>query len=369
MAEISVIGAGFVGLSFALAAKQRGFDVDVFDLKSRPKVADQLSCNVIATNLSSSAFLDELGVWRGIDDRFKTGYSSMSVFDGAGTGAVTFNAEEAGRDLLGHIVDQAALLAALANVAEAQSLRVHWQTPADINSMSTQLLVAADGVHSRTREALGLKKIGYSYHQTATVCIAETSDRHQNRAHQWFLESGPLAMLPLSESNKVAVVWSSFDDVSELSEGDFIEQLNFASEDALGAIVSVSERFGFSLMQQAVWQYVDEGVALLGDAAHAIHPLAGQGANLGFADARCLVTELASARLEGRQPGDLNVLRRYQRARKKENYLAAIAMEGFHRLFTSSFPIIGLLRSHGLKVVNENKTLKRLAIDVASGRL
>jgi 2-octaprenylphenol hydroxylase len=122
-------------------------------------------------------------------------------------------------------------------------------------------------------------------------------------------------------------------------------------------------------MQQQAWRYVSEGAVLLGDAAHAIHPLAGQGANLGFSDVSCLVTELCSARLAGRDIGDVGVLKRYEKKRKIENYTAALAMEGFHRLFTSDSSIVGLFRSRGLRLVNENKTLKRLAISIASGRV
>jgi 2-octaprenylphenol hydroxylase len=122
-------------------------------------------------------------------------------------------------------------------------------------------------------------------------------------------------------------------------------------------------------MQQQAWRYVSEGAVLLGDAAHAIHPLAGLGANLGFSDASCLVTELCSARLEGRDIGDLGVLKQYEKKRKIEIHAAALAMESFHRLFTSDSSFVGLFRSRGLRLVNENKTLKRLAISIASGRV
>ena len=157
--------------------------------------------------------------------------------------------------------------------------------------------------------------------------------------------------------------------MASISETEFISALEESTEGKLGRVRGVSPRSSFPLMQQHAWQYVAEGVALLGDAAHAIHPLAGQGANLGFADASCLVTELCSARLEGIDIGDLGLLKRYERKRKIENHVVALAMEGFHRLFTSDSSIVGLARNLGLRLVNENKTLKRLAISVASGRV
>ena len=176
-------------------------------------------------------------------------------------------------------------------------------------------------------------------------------------------------MLPLSDPDKFAVVWSSSEDMAALGEAAFIAALEASTEGKLGRVRSVSPRYSFPLMQQQAWQYVTEGAVLLGDAAHAIHPLAGQGANLGFADASCLVTELCAAKLEGRGLGDLGVLQRYEQKRKTQNHLTALAMEGFHRLFTSDSSIVRLVRSRGLRLVNENKTLKRLAISVASGRI
>ena len=369
MPDIIVAGAGFVGLSFAIAASQRGFEVAVYDRKKRPVAPNKLSSNVIAVNPASSAFLKEIGAWEKLDAGFVTPYAGMSVCDGTGSGAISFTAEEAGLPVLGHIVDQSALLAALAETSGTEeSLEVHWETEADFSPGDVSLLVGADGVHSEIRESVGLKTVGFAYNQTATVCIAQMTEPHGQTARQWFLESGPLAFLPLNDKTCVAVIWSCFDDLTELDDQTFSERLAEASEGELGEVCSVSPRFGFPLRQQQALQYVTEGVALMGDAAHAIHPLAGQGANLGFADARALVLEISSAKLEGRSPGDINVLRRYERDRKKENYLVGAAMEGFHRLFTSTQPVMGLIRNFGLRLVNGNKPLKQLAMSVASGK-
>lgn len=377
MSEVVIIGAGFIGMSFALAAHQQGFGVEVYDKAAAPVLPKAATSQVIAVNPVSAEFLAEIGVWGLIPDRFVAKYQRMSVFDGQGTGSISFTAEEGGLTCLGYIVDQVALRVAMSECAIVQGLEVKWTETADIDELQRDLLVAADGAHSATREKLGLKKVGYSYGQNATVCVAEfspefspeLSPERDRQAYQWFSDSGPLALLPLNDRGKFAVVWSSSQDLVSISETAFILALEASTEGKLGGVQGVSLRQSFPLMQQQAWRYVTEGAVLLGDAAHAIHPLAGQGANLGFADASCLVTELSAARLEGRGIGDLGVLTRYEQKRKTENRLAALAMEGFHRTFTSDSSIVGLFRSRGLRLVNENKTLKRLAISVASGQL
>ncbi len=373
MPEVVIIGAGFIGMSFALAAHGQGFDVEVYDKAAAPVLPETETSQVIAVNPSSAEFLEEIGVWNRIPDRFVTRYDQMSVFDGQGTGSIAFTAEEGGLPCLGYIVDQVALRVAMTECALGQGLKVNWTKTADIDGLERDLLVAADGAHSATREKLGLKKMGYSYDQSATVCVAqfgqESSEEERKQAYQWFRETGPLALLPLSDRGKFAVVWSSSEDMASIDETAFISALEASTEDKLGPVLGVSPRHSFPLIQQQAWRYVAEGAVLLGDAAHAIHPLAGQGANLGFADASCLITELCAARLEGRGIGDLGVLKRYEQQRKRENHLAGLAMEGFHRLFTSDSGLVGLFRSRGLRLVNENKTLKRLAISVAAGRV
>jgi len=366
-AEIIVIGAGFVGLSFALAAKRRGLDVEVFERRGRPEAPAALAANVIAVNRKSKEFLDTCGVFSRLQPPFCTPYEAMSVFDGEGAGSISFSADEADLSELGHIVDQSALRAALADAADEAGLPVHWETAVDVTDCDASLLVAADGSHSETREKLGLKKFGYQYDQQATVCVAQFEKPHDATAWQWFHQSGPVALLPLGEQDKVAVIWSSTSELSVESDDEFRAKLAEATESQLGEVLLIGPRFSFPLMQQHALRYVADGVALLGDAAHTIHPLAGQGANLGFADAQALALILGDARLEGRGLGDIRLLKRYERSRMRENHMAGLAMESFYRLFGSKQPAIGLARSLGLRFVHENTALKRLAISVAAG--
>ena len=367
MADVVVAGAGFVGLSFALAAKDRGLDVEVFERRGRPTAPESLAANVIAVNRKSKEFLDHCGVFGRLRTPFCTPYQTMSVFDGNGAGSISFSSQEAGLPELGHIVDQNALRAALADAADDLGLPVHWGTAVDVTGYGAELVVAADGSHSETREKLGLKKFDYQYEHQATVCVAQFKKSHEATAWQWFHESGPVALLPLGEPDKVAVIWSSTLDLTSEPDEEFRSRLAVSTERQLGDVLSIGPRFSFPLMQQHVFRYVSDGVALLGDAAHTIHPLAGQGANLGFADARALAGVLGDARLEGRRLGDIQLLKRYEQSRRRENHLAGLAMESFYRLFGSKQPAIGLVRSLGLRFVHENTALKRLAISVAAG--
>ena len=373
MADLLVLGASFVGMSFAIAAHMEGFDVHLYDKAPKPALANKAGANVIAVNPRSADFLDQIGVWELIPNEFVTPYKQISVFDGEGSGSISLGADEVGSSCLGFIVDQTALRVAMNERAISEGLEIRWGETANTDSDQDQtgLLVAADGVNSETRERLGIKKIGYSYGQRATVCIVEFNSKLGNetssQAYQWFRDSGPLALLPIGGRNKFAVVWSSSEDMGSKTENEFMSDLEEATERKLGRIARVSKRNSFPLIQQHALQYAVPGAVLLGDAAHSIHPLAGQGANLGFADARCLVTELCAARLEGRSSQDLRVLKRYERKRRTENHLAGVAMEGFHRIFTTNSSSVGVMRSSGLRFFNNNRVLKRLAIHIASG--
>lgn len=367
--DIVVVGGGLTGLAFAIAARHQGYEVAVFDRRSEPQMPNDLSANVIALNVTSTSFLTDLGVFGQIPDIYRPAYLTMRVFDGTGVGTVAFDAADAGYPVLGNIVDQRALVYSLAAVAERAGVKICWQTAFDLEETLPSLLVAADGAHSNTREQLGFRKLRYDYHQTATVCLAELSASHEQCAWQWFHEDGPIALLPLADEHRVAVVWSSSRDRSTLETARFQQELTAATEGRLGEITASGDRFAFPLQQLQLLQYVAQGVALLGDAAHAIHPLAGQGANLGIADVITLATEVGSAKLEGRSPGDIALLKRYERERRPHNHLAGAAMEGFHRLFAARNPLIGWARNHGMRFVQGNSLVKQMAVNAASGRL
>ncbi len=368
-ADIVVVGGGMIGLCSAVAARRLGFSVALFDQKPAPVAPSDQSANVIAMNSASTAFLTDIGVFSELPDVYRPAYTHMQIYDGVGSGSVTFDASDAGYPQLGHIVDQRALVAVLAERASAEGVQLNWSSSYDMTAPRPSLLVAADGAHSTTREQLGFQKLSYHYDQQATVCIATLSEPHGQCAWQWFHEDGPIALLPLAGECEVAVVWSSTQPRTDLDDDAFKRTLEEATEGRFGDIASIGKRFGFPLMQLHAFRYVAPGVALVGDAAHAIHPLAGQGANLGFADISALITELGSARIEGRSPGDIALLRRYEKARRSHNHLAGAAMEGFNRLFSTSNPLISFARRMGMSVVQQNALVRKMAVSVASGRV
>ena len=419
--DVLIVGAGFVGLACACALQDAGLRVRVIDQKAAPpampissppvkveahRLTGGPSGNVIAVSPASMQFLSDMGTWELIDPACITPYKRMEVFDGTGAGAISFHAREAGLPLLGYILDQQALIVALVQrAAQLPHITLAWQQPwqelireetgyrllmSNGQQITTQLLIGADGSASTIREAVGLRKAGWHYGQDAIVCVAQSgrapSSPHSDSqnslegslqkkvARQWFTTRGPLAMLPLSEPDLSAVIWSVFDaqQLLSLSAEDFCEALNQTSEQCnplSGRIIhAVTARFSFPLMQQQAIHYINPGIAIIGDAAHTIHPLAGQGANLGFADAQALASVLRQSRMEARSPGDMRLLRRYEAQRRPGNQLAGMVTEGFHRLFTAEHPALAFLRNRGLRLVDHNKRLKKLAVDLATGK-
>jgi 2-octaprenylphenol hydroxylase len=231
------------------------------------------------------------------------------------------------------------------------------------------LLVGADGGNSRVRELCSLRTVRWSYQQTALVTTVETELDHDWTARQCFTNNGPLAFLPLADQRLCSIVWSvnHADELVGLKDQEFCELLTASIENRLGRVLGVDKRFTFPLQQQHAMQYVDEQVVLIGDAAHTIHPLAGQGANLGFADASALAQVLAGARLEGKSIGETAVLKLYQRRRQTENIVMASAMEFFKHLYDTDNPGINWIRNAGMRLVNNDDRLKSIISKLAAG--
>jgi len=236
--------------------------------------------------------------------------------------------------------------------------------------LSAGLLLAADGARSQARERMGIATVGAEYNQDALVATVRTEKGHGETAWQHFLPTGPVALLPLS-GNLVSIVWSTSPehaaDLQAMPEADFNLALAEATEYRLGQMELLGPRGIFPLRHQHASQYIKECFALVGDAAHVIHPLAGQGVNLGFADAAQMIDVLVEARSKGRSLGDLPVLRHYERVRRAENLAVESLMTGFHRLFSNSRPDLKLLRNLGLGVVQEISPLKSVIARQALG--
>lgn len=405
--DIVICGGGLVGLMLANLLATSHYTIALIDAGTAPKSqsADQ-SQNPGANREQSAAMLTGHGLTSGYAPRvsvlnsasigllercevFTTLgrhaiFSHMQVKDGEGTGEIRFGAEDIGVPQLGMVIENHLVVTALykrleefeniellfdhkveeISEAEAGSL----VTLDNNNVLSCSLLVGADGGNSRVRELKGLQTAGWAYDQTAVVTTIQTTRPHGNIPRQWFTVNGPLAFLPLADANLCSIVWShrEADKLMALDSESFCCALSEVSESELGEVTGVDRRFSFPLKQQHAYRYVSAGVALVGDAAHTIHPLAGQGANLGLADAEALALEIKQARLSGQQPGDIAVLRRFAVTRQPHNLAVAAAMETLKRLYGSESPAIGWLRNHGMRMLNQNGPLKSLMMKFAS---
>ena len=392
-ADLIIVGAGMVGSALALALEHSGLEILVVDgspLSVKPFDAQgAFEPRVSALSAASQRILERLGVWGGVAARRATPYRDMRVWDGSGTGSVHFSAASVHADTLGHIVEnrvvQDALLERLHDSqigllgnARLEQLRRSgdgWLLSlADGRELRAPLLVAADGANSAVRRLAGCATREWDYLHHAIVTSVRCARPHQATAWQRFTDDGPLAFLPLQrgdDSHWCSIVWSTVPAEAErlmaLDDEAFRHELGKAFEWRLGEVGQVDPRVCIPLRQRHAKRYVESGLALIGDAAHSIHPLAGQGVNLGFLDAAVLAEVLLHALERGEQPNDVRVLSRYERRRMPHNLAMMAAMEGFERLFQADPLPIRLLRNSGLNWVDELPDAKALFVRRALG--
>ncbi|MEO4048573.1 2-octaprenyl-3-methyl-6-methoxy-1,4-benzoquinol hydroxylase [Pseudomonas sp. CAU 1711] len=392
-ADLIIVGAGMVGSALALALEHSGLEVLVVDgssLSVKPFDAQgAFEPRVSALSAASQRILERLGVWQGIAARRASPYRDMRVWDGSGTGSVHFSAASVHAESLGHIVEnrvvQDALLdrlhdsrIGLLGSARLEQLRRSgdgWLlTLVDGRELRAPLLVAADGANSAVRRLAGCATREWDYLHHAIVTSVRCERPHQETAWQRFTDDGPLAFLPLrrgEDQHWCSIVWSTLPGEAErlmaLGDEAFRHELGKAFEWRLGQVTQVDPRLCIPLRQRHAKRYVESGLALIGDAAHSIHPLAGQGVNLGFLDAAVLAEVLLHAIERGEQPGDVRVLSRYERRRMPHNLAMMAAMEGFQRLFQADPLPVRLLRNSGLNWVDELPDAKALFVRRALG--
>ena len=385
-----IVGAGVVGsvmASLLLARKQcsPGRVAIVADrIAAGPAVAGDAAAadwdlRVFALSRASQRLLQLCGAWQSLPPQRVSAYERMCVWDESGApegpGSLTFDCAEIGEANLGHIVDGRALqesclraaCAAGAVLIEAQLQEIALtDTDArlrltDGRDLRGALLIAADGAESKTRGLIGIDVAGHAYHQDALVAHVRSEKSHRNTAWQRFLSTGPLAFLPLPDGRS-SIVWSvaraEAARLRILDAAAFGEALRAASGDVLGELALTTPLASFALKLQYAVDYARPRAVLLGDAAHAVHPLAGQGLNLGLLDCASLAEVLGSAGAAA-QLGEYRLLRRYERWRKSENLLAATAFDGLERLFSNANPGVARLRTAGLDSVRKLPFLKR----------
>lgn len=377
--SIVIVGAGITGLTLAaLLAKGRhgsALDITVIDAAKRPRFSadDAVSLRVSAIANGSAELLDSVGAWSTIKQARVSPYDSMRVWDESdapgGGATLRFDAAEFAVPQLGHIVENVLIQDALLKVLTECDVSLQFDTK--IESLpDADLVVGADGARSFVRELAGIKTNQWPYEQTAVVTHLSTEIDHDATARQRFLRDGPLGMLPLADG-RISVVWSTTPDIAKqamaASDDKLGRMLTDASDGVLGKLTVAGPKGAFPLCAQHAQDYVRKGIVLVGDAAHAIHPLAGQGANLGLQDTATLARVIDDAIDAGLHPGDRPVLRRYERARKGENLTMMHFMTGLNRLFTTDSKVLGEIRLAGMRLFNRSGPVRERAVKVALG--
>jgi 2-octaprenylphenol hydroxylase len=377
-----------VGSALGCALGEQGFRVALIEIREPEQTwpAGEVDLRVSALSRASQRILQNLGAWEPMVALRVSPYQGMHVWDAEGNGSIRFHAAEIGEPDLGHIVEnrvtQLALWERLGEIesvtrfapdklerlsSDAAGSELHL---ASGRTISARLLVGAEGASSPVREIAGINSSGWRYDQHAIVATIRTEKHNDGIARQRFMPTGPLAFLPLDRC-RCSIVWSTSPAEAKrlmaLDDESFCIELTRAGRQMLGAVGEVGPRGEFPLGLRNADQYVKAGLALVGDAAHGIHPLAGQGVNLGFLDAATLADVLVEARRRDRSFGGLPTLRRYERARKGADLAMLGAMDFFKRLFSNSNPALALARNFGLNLADRSGPLKHHLMRRAMG--
>lgn len=406
--DVVIVGAGITGAAMALALADSGLRIAVVDsnplLTAGAAPASAISAydaRVSAVTAASRRLLERLGVWQSMPAERLCAYSRMHVHERDGTGSIDFAARDIHASELGHIIENRVITRALherlqqlASVPEGNTT-LTVLAPATVDAyqhdpqtgtqlildgerrISTGLLIAADGANSPVRALAGFETREWDYEHHAIVTTIQTREPHQFTARQCFMDEGVLAFLPLAsaagtESERFcSIVWSLVPEraaaLMAMDDTAFCQALSQASEHWLGPVTDCAQRYIFPLRQRHARHYFRDSVVLIGDAAHSIHPLAGQGANLGLLDVQVLAAELMHASETGRALSDPVVLRRYQRRRKPHNLAMMAMMEGFKRLYADQPLAVRWLRNTGMRAVDQWPLLKNRLIREAQG--
>jgi 2-octaprenyl-3-methyl-6-methoxy-1,4-benzoquinol hydroxylase/2-octaprenylphenol hydroxylase len=382
-----VVGAGMVGAAAALALAREGFSVALVESRAPAtwRAEDEVDLRVVGLASSSIDLLQHLGVWTSIRDARASSYARMHVWDAGSGAAIDFTADAIGRTSLGAIVENALvqdrlwqaivpagvrlLCPATVSAFQADDDRVQVELD-DGTTLAARLLVAADGSDSPLRRMAGIDAARRDYDQRAIVAHVSHERGHEHTAWQRFLPGGPLALLPLADGRS-SVVWSLPDagaaQLLALDDHAFMNALGSASDFRLGRIVGTTARASFPLRLQLAGRYEARRFVLLGDAAHTVHPLAGQGVNLGLRDVAELRATMLAARSAGSDIGAPHVLRRYARRRRSDDTLDARSFDALARIYAWQWPPLVALRGLGIGLVERLSPLKRLLSSHAGG--
>lgn len=389
--DVAIVGGGLNGPALALALAGAGISVTLIDAE-RPGARGEAGFDgrAYALAAASQRLLAAVGVW----DRVPQSQPILDVIatqgragEGAMPGLLHFDHAELDEGPMGWMVEDrhlaAALSAALADAPRVTLIAGATVTDqtiepagarvalADGRSVSARLIVGCDGRRSGTAARADIRRTGWGYDQIALVCALDHEGNHRGIAHQFFMPSGPLAILPLAGGHRSSIVWSVSEEegraIAALDDAGFLSALEPAFGDFLGQVTLAGKRFSYPLSLSLAEHYVADRVALAGDAAHGVHPVAGQGLNLGLRDVAALAEVLAEAARRGEDIGTLPVLRRYERWRRFDATTLALGMDGVNRLFSNGNPLLGAARALGMGAVQALPPLRRAFIREAAG--
>ncbi len=384
--DVIINGGGVVGSAFALALRESGLKAALIAAHPPEPPDMRWDSRVYALSPGSAAFLDACGAWTHLAAERVTRIEDMRIFGDDAAAELGFSAYEAGLHELAHVVEHGRLQSALSTALQGMDDAIAVFSPASCSALTisdhgvalelqegrclhARLIVGADGAESWTRAQAGIAVTQYVYHQAGVVANFRAAEPHRETAFQWFRPDGVLALLPLPD-NHVSMVWSTAEAHAErlmdMAPGALAEEVAAASRGMLGALDSITPAARFPLRLQRVRNLVRPRLALIGDAAHNVHPLAGQGLNLGLRDARELADTLAK-RAPHIDCGDYYLLRRYERARREDILAMQLTTDGLQKLFSSDDRWLGRARNFGLRMTDRQSRLKNLLVQRAVG--
>lgn len=381
--DIAIVGAGLIGSAIALwLAKHTNYSISLIERNVAMPLPNEANQRVVALGALATNFLDDIGVFSSLGREHCNAYQNMFVWDENSDGELAFDASSADQTCLGHMIDsqmctyqlQQAVLSSRVNCyfdIQASKLEIN-RSSARLNTESgrfdAKLLIAADGSRSWVRQQAKIFANSQSYGQQGIVVKIETSKSHQNCAWQCFLSTGPVAILPLSD-NQSSIVWSADTALAEqlmvMDDDAFSVALSNALQGRLGSVKLLSTRQSFELTSLRAEQYYKRNLVLLGDAAHSIHPLAGQGANLGFKDALALGSLLSNSKSS--ELGSPRLLSAYQSKRQPDNNQTDTLMSALHQAYKFDLPVWVLARGLGMNAINNSGILRNALARQAMG--
>lgn len=384
--DVAIVGGGIIGLTLACALKDSGLSVVLIEAK--PYSVAATKGQAYAVHLISERILKGIGVWDKILPSIAT-FNHVRLSDADYPGVVEFQPTDLGTEALGYVAEHQALLKPLQeflhkcqnitylcpaevvqNQYEADSVEISLKINEQSQQIRTRLVVAADGARSRIRQAAGIKTHGWQYWQSCIVAFVKPEKPHNNTAYERFQPSGPFAILPLPE-NRCRIVWTAPHAEAKalvaLDDEQFLAELSRRYGDQMGQLELEGDRFVFPVQLMQSDRYVLPRLALIGDAAHCCHPVGGQGLNMGIRDAAALAQVLQTAHSQGEDIGDLQILQRYERWRKRENLTILGFTDLLDRMFSNNWLPIVLIRRIGLLMLRRVHPIKTYALQLMTG--